>query len=281
MWNLPTSFLAVTTLALSTVACVSDTDVATPDDLEQARVRHYRIAKVELPTLSMRARELAFDLGNDDSPDNQLGMVHTTMLTVSPTYQVMPRIEAALAADLGWSLTVYDDPATGRLYGAHLARATITNVGIEPELSNLEPAFANLDDPSLPLAGDMGRIPLGTLSDALGGSDAGWIDVRRLRIDIEQIDDTRLSARVGMAIAKPDVDAEVIPNMARYFTSRLAANDSEFAAEADTNDDGIVSPAEMSAHDVTRALLAADLYDLPEFEGGQALSLGFGITAAR
>lgn len=267
MTKLLTSLLGVTAVVATAGACGSDTDVATPDDLEQARARHYRIAAVTLPTSTMHAGVLAFDLDRDREPDNQLGLVHSALVQLSPPFAVMPTIETALARDVEWSLVVYDHAETNELLAVHLARDA-------EDLAYFEPAYALADGR---FEGDLARLPLGTFSDALGGSGPGWADVQRLRVRIDRIDDTSVEARIGVAVTRDDVMLTALPNLARYFTARLAANDSQFAEEADVDDDGVVSTREMADSSYTRTLIAPDL----DIDGVEALSIGFGVSGSR
>jgi hypothetical protein len=117
------------------------------------------------------------------------------------------------------------------------------------------------------------RIPLGALGDALGSADPGWIEViPHARVDVADGDHAVVA--LGVAIPTADVHAHVVPALAAYFTSRLAIGDSDFAADADSDEDGVITVAELLATTLVSTMLTPDLE--PDH-----LSLGFRVLAVR
>jgi hypothetical protein len=248
--------------------CMPDEPVRDPD-IDACPARRYQVASVDIPVSGLETIEASFDLDGDGVRDNWLGFANALLHAWSPTFDLARHVDARLGP-LDWQLVVHQCDRGGP---ASAALGAGGDGAVETARGARAPGGA-------PLVGGTFAIPLGVLSDALGTADAGWAAAPLAQLRLDELDDRAASATVGLAVAADDVTAIVVPNLAAYFTARLAAGDSEFAAEADADADGEVTPAELMASDTAQILLAPDLdpaLDLPD--GGA--SLGFRIRAVR
>ena len=253
MTNFSNSFLPIVVIGtvLGQSGCGSDAIDRTPDGdagggADGCPVATYRITSVTIPITLVDAMRLSFDLDGDGTRDNWLGIAAAVLESWSPSFDLEPALAARLAADeLGWLVAVTrceDEPVAARL----VQRGAVDDGGR---------AFA---------------VPLGALSDALGGAAPGWVLATLGQVRLDAVDDQALEAVVGFAVDEADVRAIVAANLATYFTHRLALDDSPFAEAADVDGDRVVTVDELMATDLARALLAPDL------DAGSSVGIGVG-----
>jgi hypothetical protein len=247
--------------------CMPDATVRA-SDVDACPAQQYRVSSIEIPTSGFAAIELAFDLDGDGVRDNWLGLANALVHAWSSAFDLSAHVDARLAGGLDWRLTIHQCDA---------GRAASAGLGAGGEEA-IETARGDRAPGAAPLIGGTFAIPLGALSDALGTADEAWVAAPLAQVRLEAFDAGGASAVVGLAIGADDLAAIVAPNLAAYFTARLAEEDSDFAAEADTDGDGVVTPDELLASDTARVLLAPDLDPELDLPGGGA-SLGFRIRA--
>jgi hypothetical protein len=267
------SILRALYLILWTVAglsgCGADASVRDPD-IDDCPARRYRVTSVEIPLSAWDAIDSSFDLDGDGVRDNWLGFANALVHAWSPTFAVAERVDARLASALDWELVVHQCERGG---------PASAGVG-PPDDESIETARTVRMPGGEPLTGGTFAIPLGALSDALGTADAGWVAAPLAQLRLDAVDDRRAAATLGVAVTADDLIAIVAPNLAAYFTARLAAGDSDFAADADLDGDRVVTPDELIASDTAQVLLAPDLepdLDLPR--GGASLGFRFAAEA--
>jgi hypothetical protein len=112
------------------------------------------------------------------------------------------------------------------------------------------------------------NIPLGALADLGGGADAGWQPVTDLHFD---------GTRLGGALV-PDYRDTLADTFAPYVSARLAAGDTIWGAQADTNHDGVISPDEVLADELFQTVTTPDI-DTDGDGVRDSLSFGFVVHA--
>ena len=245
--------------------CASASDVRDPD-IDDCPVRAYRVAAVEVPISASAAFAVGFDLDDDGVRDNWLGFANMLLHAWSPAWDLAPAIAARLDTDVAWTLEV-----------GECADGTATAwLGDAATLEGARARGAQLPG-SAPLVGGTFGVPLGVLGDVIGGAPVRWTPAPLAQIRIEAMDDDGVRATVGLAIREGDLIEAVAPSLAAYFTERLAVDDSDFAAGADLDADGVITVAELLASSTAQVLLAPDL-DRAEL-AGPGFSLGIGLEA--
>jgi hypothetical protein len=262
--------------AAGLTGCTSDADVPAPDT-DGCPIRHYRIRSVAIPITAYDAIGVAFDLDGNGRRDNWLGFANALLHAWSPAFEIAPVIDASLEHELDWRLAIRQCNPGGA------ATAALAPGPAEPAGEIADEVFAAGADRfpgGVPLIGGTFGIPLGALSDALGGAEPGWVAAPLAQLRVDAVDDAVAHATVGLAVGIADVETVVAPNLAAYFTDRLAAGDSDFAIAADRDGDRIVTAAELLASETAQVLLAPDLTDQPAL-AGDGVSLGFRIAGTR
>ena len=275
------AFSFTRTFAIGTVlglfGCASDTPGRSPDDAADpgaCPLTAYRARHVEIPASFADAIAFAFDLDADGTRDNWLGFASAAVHAMSPRFDLARVVDARLAAGLDWVVAIdrcNDDAPPASIA---LGRGVTTDDGLHVVLDDAAAPAAGPE-----LAGGTFTIPLGVLSDAVGGSQPAWARAPLGRARLVALADETITVEVGFAIASGDITAVVAPNLAAYFTQQLAAGESDFALIADADGDGVVTTEELLATSTARSLLAADLD--AEALGGPGSSVGIRIEAAR
>jgi hypothetical protein len=247
--------------------CLADAEVRDPA-IDDCPARAYHVVAVDVPISASDVLAVGFDLDGDGVRDNWLGVANAVLHAWSPAWDVAPVLATRLATDVEWVLDVRACTAPG------LAEVRLGAADDEA----VEPARGERATGGAPLTGGTFRVPLGALGDALGGAPVGWATAPMAQVRIDALDDARVGATVGVAIRQADLIEHVAPNLAAYFTARLAQDDSELALEADADGDRVVTVDELLASPAAQVLLAPDLEDRAEL-GGDGLSLGFRIHA--
>jgi hypothetical protein len=268
MRNTITFFRSVVLVAWTAAGhggCASAGDVRDPD-IAGCPVRAYRVAAVEVPISAAAAYEVGFDLDGDGVRDNWLGFANMLLHAWSPAWDLAPAIEARLADDVEWTLEL-----------GNCADGTATAWLGDPAAPDGEVARGPGAPGSAALAGGTFAVPLGALGDVLGGAPVGWTAAPLAQVRIESLDAGGVRATLGLAITRDDLIDAVAPSLAAYFTERLAVDDSDFAAAADLDADGVITVEELLASATARVLLAPDL-DRAEVAGA-GFSLGIRLEA--
>jgi hypothetical protein len=128
-------------------------------------------------------------------------------------------------------------------------------------------------------------IPLGTLTDAVGGAPPGWVTADLLAVDLRG--DTELTGNIGMLLAGPPAAIAIADAVAPFLTKNLAAGvDTGELEDADTNGDNVITSAELQAWSTYKSLVATDastgnLYDVPRCPDDVTkwLSVGLAVHA--
>jgi hypothetical protein len=274
-----TAFGLTAVSGLGLVACALDTDpppVVPPAPI----VQHYRIDAIDLPANMDQARAFGFDLDANADRDNQLGAAYATVLAVDSYYQVETPCAQRLSTDVAWLLSIYDSGVNGG--AVRLGRGAVIDGELVP-LDEVLPAVGRGLDPGDVLTGGNALFPLGAISDGLGDAEPGWVDTELPHITVEAFDANSAVVRIGVALARPDVDRLVVANLARFFTEAIQDGRSEYARDyMDADRDGVITDAEVRNDLLVRGLLAPDLY--PDGTGAlsiESLSLGVRLIASR
>lgn len=246
-----------------TAGCAADE--APVDPATCGATELYRIDRVQLPANNAETRTLARDLNRDGTPDNQLGMVTSTLQTQFGI-DFSATAAARLGQDVTWNLGLRRCPGGEVL-------VALTGDGSADELQTIG---EEIDGVIIATGADT-AVPLSTFFDPLGTyPEAGWLRGLRSHLELRvSADGSRADAIVAMGL---ESDA-VLDAAARPMTPFLDGYDqpSPSLEHFDPDGDGVITLEEVKAASFTRAVLAGDL----RIDGTLATSIGFGISATR
>lgn len=264
------------------VACArDDADPAEPTCDEVIEYRAYRITGLELPTTASAANAMGLNLDEDQSgrPDNAAGSLYWTLLSNFSTAadQLPASLETALNGPVAWILVVGTCADVDSTYAeVTLARGTPVDGGFA--IGPAVPAFGTRAGDVVAATRGEGIAPASTLADVLGTHDAVWMSADAFAVDMT-LDADGVIGRLGFALSDGYQHVVALP-LADYFTSRLQAGTSEFAATMDTDGDDVVSEEELLASELMIALLLPDL-DLDEDGERDHFSVSLAFRAER
>ncbi|MBP6633411.1 MAG: hypothetical protein KBG28_14380 [Kofleriaceae bacterium] len=274
----PVVALACTSLTACTLSFATE-----DEQVDQARrrllqcpSRLLQVTAVDLP-YQVAGRDLPrLELG--DAPDqylrNQLGAAYGALSNVHPRFDAAPTVAARLTRDLVWNARLYRcDDDGDQHFTVAVALTGADEAGTEAALGTIDGQRAVLDEPGRPW------MPVAALADPLGTSDPGGLIGRYGRMIVDGWDTEQPRLLVGAGFAQSWIELVLADPIAAFFTDRLAANDSTYALELDSDDDGVVSPDELRASSLYRSLLAADLQPSGQLaEGGVSVVLPLTAT---
>ena len=258
--NTSTTLLPVLVLSAACGGSGPDLPGAEPLECEGPReTRTFRVDAVDLPEDADEAQESGVDLDGDGTVDNQAGNLFSVLLAVYPDLATTlePQIAARLADDVEWLIGI--EHCDGE------ARVSLGN----PDHEGAR-ATGSWDLGELSAAQGQGLAPIGALADLGGTGFDAWHATFPTSIEL-QIEGDRAAGRLAGAIRPGYVP--VIAEAARpYLQDRLDAGQSEWAGEADTDRDGVLTTDEIMSSFEFSALTRADL------EEG-SYSFGFAVEA--
>jgi hypothetical protein len=256
--------------SLLIVGCSDVPDVDnTPVSCETSTLR---LSAVHLPTTGGEAGSLGFDLDGDRVVDNQLGALTAALAAVYPAWDPEQWLGDRLAErEVDWLARIDrcdGDPA----WSARLGRGEDRDGDGRPEV--LDEGEAAQGDGTV-AAGGIGLVPVGYFADGGGFAlDAAWEDAPSLHLSARAGTGGEVLLTLGLAVPLGD---EALAPAAAFLTAELA-DGSLFARGVDTDDDGIVSVAELRASPAVSTLLAADI-DSDGDGVKDGISIGFSATA--
>tara|TARA_R110002096_G_scaffold239101_1_gene430749 strand:- start:119529 stop:120413 length:885 start_codon:yes stop_codon:yes gene_type:complete len=284
----PLKFLLATVPMLASLGCIEGPAEPAQIDTLNCTLDTYRVVSADVPWNAAIARDAAIDLNGDDVPDNSGAGALVLLLQSFESAAGLPDLvnERLQTDEAAWFIAVNQCP-DGRYLVWALRGEDQDGDGIF-ELSNRDapPAQGIADFATIRVAdGGFGEIPIGIFADPLGEARDIWSSGAGLAAEF-QLDDGALVGKVGLGLAN-DYATIIGRPLAAFFTSRLQAGTSEFAEEVDTNNDGIVSWAELSVNSLVSAtilnpdldLLRNDAYE-PGRDGiEESLSFSFRFRA--
>jgi hypothetical protein len=284
----------------------ADADPDLPDaDLPDAAVpfgeRHHMVAsQLKVPHNSTESTSFGIDLDGDPNhrPDNAMGGIFAAL--AQQNIDVRAATDAAVAAGQVISLHVLQ---TSSLTSAPLAFWSVFTGAAHPA-----PDYSGAGSFALAAGAPVDSLLVGHIT---GGTFVGGpgkarfqmllagapiaLDLVGARVEA-QVSATGCTGKVGGAVTQADVQTKVIPQLAMAFTNVLhgdpgcpgACTGTALTLQNlfDTNHDGTITAAEVSASTLVQALLAPDV-DLFDASGhfnprqdhvNDSLSIGFGLT---
>ena len=255
-----THLLAVLPM-LATINCVDEpADPVYPE--VTCALTTYRIVSADVPLSAVMAATAALDLDADTMKDNAGGGILAAFLQQFESANKLPAlVNERLASEAPWFIAL-DQCPDGRYLFWTLRGEDFNGDGVY-ELSGREapPAQGTLVGSSIQVAGGgFGEIPIGIFADPLGEAREIWSSGAGLAAAFS-LEDGVVVGKLGLGLA--DNYFEIIGRpLVAFFTSRLQAGTSKFAADLDTNGDGIVSLAEFEQSSFVQATLLAPDLDL-------------------
>ena len=275
--------LAATAATLTTAACSESPSTERPDAKplacsEPTVITRYRVDATTLPVNSETARATAFDVVNSDGQiDNQLGMAFGTVVSAfTPDFRPDAAAAATFAGPVDWEIVTETCPDTDE------TRVRVGSVG-----GSTPRAGGSLGGDQLAATHGCAEVPLGAIT---GGPEAGWILADQLALDVDfAVGHHELTGTLGFALDQPDAAVAIANAMAPFLTTEETqpALRMTILDLFDKDHDGVVTPAEVQAADIYRALTAPDSGFGPRPEGGpqcppgndQWLSFGLAVHA--
>jgi hypothetical protein len=239
-------------LVLSLACLAACTDEATSPGGACGPARLYAIDRVQVPTSLDERRALALDLDRDGTVDNGLGNLIVAARSWNPDIaDPNPTLNARLTSDDQTWLLAVSDCADGTR------------------------------DVQIGHSGGGDEVPLTALVDPLGSfGPIAWVraDLVTSRLQLDDAAGT-VDGVIGFALPVPAAGHALAAPFAAYLTAELRAGTSPYAAQTDTDHDGVVSPDEMLASPVMKALMAPDVSRSGPGGVRDALSAGVGVHA--
>jgi hypothetical protein len=248
---------------LSLAGCIDEPVDEAEVDALNCTLSTYRIVSADVPLNAVMATAAALDLDADALEDNSGGSALAAFLQQFDSADGLPTLvnERLASEEAPWFIALNQCP-DGRYLFWTLRGEDFNGDGVY-ELSSREapPAQGTLVGSSIHVTGGgFGEIPVGIFADPLGEAREIWSSGAGLAAEFS-LEDGDVIGKLGLGLA--DNYFEIIGRpMAAFFTSRLQAGTSEFAADLDTNDDGIVSLAEFEISSIVQATLLNPDLDL-------------------
>lgn len=273
---------------LSLAGCINEPADDSEIDTLNCTLSTYRIVSADVPLNAVMANAAALDLDADALEDNSGGSALAAFLQQFDSADGLPLLvnERLASEEAPWFIALNQCP-DGRYLFWTLRGEDFNGDGVY-ELSSREapPAQGTLVGSSIQVTGGgFGEIPVGIFADPLGEAREIWSSGAGLAAEFS-LEDGDVVGKVGLGLA--DNYFEIIGRpMAAFFTSRLEAGTSDFAAELDTNGDGIVSLAEFEISSIVQAtllnpdldLLSRDSYNPGRDGVDDSLSFSFAFRA--
>jgi hypothetical protein len=272
----------VTGIGLAAAGCVESADAPTRlDDIPLTcapDTRTYRLTSVDP---SVRAAE-AIDLDGDGVRDNLLGSAHDLVSQLSPEFAVAPRLDARLAGDVPWLITL---DRCGDEVRVTIDRGVQLHAGDDGLLAAkvLPRAVGTVRGDRIEARDGVVRFPLTALADALGNADsAGWTEGDGLIVRAT-LDGDVLAGVLAAAIETATARTRLAPPIAAFLTAQPA--DHLMKQGADLDRDGVVTADELTATATFQGLVQGDVIvtdddGIPR-TGTPASSLALRFTAVR
>ncbi|MBV8758039.1 MAG: hypothetical protein JO257_12205 [Deltaproteobacteria bacterium] len=266
---------------------------------------HYVISRQVWPTTNQQARDDGFDLNNDGSADNQLGMVMVSLAgqgfdVQTPTDQAFARGTPILLADLGANDLTTSQTATFTIYQGSdpnppaCSGSADTVCGHHLHGSGTFTAAATPRDTPLTGAIATGQLTAGPghLSVSLSAFGATPVTLLGARAKLTPTAGGIMTGILGGAVSVADRDSKIYPGFAASMNAVVmrdctalssppqcgCASGSSGASVIslfDTTHDCNITTQEIHDNSLIMALFAPDV----TVEGQQALSVGFAVTA--
>ncbi|HEU5058016.1 MAG TPA: hypothetical protein VFU21_15905 [Kofleriaceae bacterium] len=268
--------------ALAAVAgCAMDGEAdSPPPDYTSS---YFRIDRIDLPQDAADAADAALDLDRDGSPDNMGGNALASLqATIETAGEELPRSVAA-GLDGGrvhWIIEIGRDSVVPGRTAAALHAADDSDGDLVYEIADgiALTGDGRDNDGAVRTWGGAGRVPASFLADVQGDWPVTWVNGIAVGLAVSQPSDEELAGRLGFA-TRGDFAPVIAGPLAAFMTERLQAGTLVYAADMDTDGDGVITPEELLASPLTRALLAPDLDLLEDDEVADSLSACFHIHA--
>jgi hypothetical protein len=235
----------------------------------QRDTRTFRIDEVHIPGNPTEAELAGADLDGDGTIDNQAGNLLSALTMIYPDLATTlePQLAARLTGDVEWLVGIEQCDGEVRVSVGDPGRA-----GDVPAAGTWDsPEDPGLDLGELYAEQGEGAAPIGALADLGGTGFDAWHRTFPTRIELE-IGGDRAWGRLIGAIA-PGYETILAEAVQPYLQGRLDAGESDWAAEADTDGDGVLTTDEILVSFEFSALTGGDLED-------DSFSFGFVVEAA-
>ena len=269
---------------------------------------HYVIDHVNVPSNNQQARAYGLDLNNDQTVDNQLGMVIATLSGMGFDSQgamnkSVDQGDTIMLGNLGAADFTTDAMSTFTIYqGENPMPSPCTNAQDTVCRKHLSGMASFSIKPSAPVdPALMGTIAAGklvagpghlTIQFSMAYSPSIMLTLLGARVELTTTK-TSLSGKVAGAIPKTDVDMKILPAMRDGFEAVIAKDCTMLTSPPNcgcgagsqgktllglfdtTPQDCNITLTEVQNNSLIQSLLAPDV----TVEGKQCLSLGLGVTA--
>lgn len=262
--------MKLTPVCLMLGACAFSDEETPPIELaacDDAEV--FRVSRVELPRNNSEARDVAHDLNNDKTVDNQLGMVIGTLSGFfANDFDFTAKANAHLADGVDWRLAVRRCPND---------RFVVAMTEGGRELGHLEDDLRF--DPILARGQRGAEVPLAIMFDGLGAaSDPGWTLAEHAIIELpDPVGRNEITATITSALDATIAANVIIDVMTPVLDELLTGGPRE---SYDENRDGRITREEVANESLTKSLLAGDL-ELTRDPYRLGISFGLRVHATR
>jgi hypothetical protein len=269
-------------------------DESEPPVPPEYRSTYYRIDRIDVPQSYEEAMAAAFDLDGDGASENAGGnALASFQAAIETAGEELPlAVQAGLdGGRVDWIIEVGKDTVLpGRAAAALHTGADSDGDGVYQITDGVALLGAGRADGDVVRthAGD-GVVPASFLADAIGDWPVVWVTCIAVGLSVRAPSDGELDGRIGFA-TRADFAPVIAGPLAAFMTERLQAGTLVWAADMDTDRDGIITEEEFLASSLTQLLLHPDLdllnedSDPPTFDPDQdgvidSMSAGFRIHA--
>jgi len=209
-------------------------------------IRTFRIDQAHLPATHTEADSTGFMLLHSGIIANELGESFAFAMQELTGYAPTPIVQQALQGSVDWRIEI------ATCDGDNDVRVRVG----EPDADDPR-AVGTITDDDYTAQRGCARIPLGTLTDAVGGAPPGWVTADRLAVDLHG--DTELDGHIGMMVAAPPTAIAIADALAPFLTKNLAAGiDTGELMGIDANGDNVITTTELQMSSIFESLTVAD-----------------------
>lgn len=272
-------FAALAALA-SGCALDHEEDPPVPPDYTSA---WYRIDRIELPQGAEEADAAGLDLDGDETPDNVGGNALASFQAVIETAgeRLPASVEAGLAGGrVDWIVEIGRDRVLPGRAAAALHTGSDDDGDGRYQIADGIGLVGggSQDGDQVRTSGGDGRIPASFLADVNGDWPVTWVNGFAVGLAVrERSGGDELEGRIGFA-TRGDFGPVIAGPLAEFMTERLQAGTLVYAADMDSDRDGIISEEEFLADPLTQILLDPDL-DIDDDGAIESMSAGFRVHA--
>ncbi len=279
-----------TLLLVTSVACGGETAEPIPFDPVDCQLETYRIVSADVPLSASASAAVAVDLDGDGLGDNAGGGTLAFFLQQFDSAASLPELVNTRLQDdeTAWFIALNQCADQRYLFWVLRGQGPDADGVFALSPRDAPPAQGSLVGSTIAVSGGgFGEIPIGIFADPLGEASDIWSSGAGVAGSFERNADT-LVGNFGLGLSGDYFEIIGRP-LAAFFTSRLQAGTSEFAAKLDTDQSGIISLSELREDEIVEAtllrpdldLLRNGIYDPARDGVDDSLSFSFSIRAER